>query len=311
MTWQIFFAGIGFGFLAVVAIGLAYIAIVFAASWLTLNLKRHRGAPDYPAFWRTEINRYQVKHAGVAGPWKTVWGSHPILKVFGLSDAVRGRWFIGWLRFDARVHTDEKDLIPQCRNAGRYLAEINDGTLCYLNHANEWQACPHFIKPSGDLPALPDDDADFTPELARNIIAVYQRLLGEAKCEACDGAGVNHHDQLWPGVIRCRYCKGTGKEPVVDPKVLPQQSLVVPMPLTPPKEGDDVYLIRKGVYFYRPNYQGYTTVKAEAGRYTKRDAEHEAAIEPKNMSAVKADDVPNPPHMVCLTCGAQDVGSGP
>jgi hypothetical protein len=28
------------------------------------------------------------------------------------------------------------------------------------------------------------------------------------------------------------------------------------------------YLIRKGGYFYRPNAQGYTTCKHEAGRYT-------------------------------------------
>lgn len=33
-----------------------------------------------------------------------------------------------------------------------------------------------------------------------------------------------------------------------------------------------MYLIRKGGYFYRPNAQGYTTSKAEAGRYTLAEA---------------------------------------
>ena len=28
-----------------------------------------------------------------------------------------------------------------------------------------------------DLPAVPDDDADFTPELARKIVRAYQELL--------------------------------------------------------------------------------------------------------------------------------------
>lgn len=32
------------------------------------------------------------------------------------------------------------------------------------------------------------------------------------------------------------------------------------------------YLIRKGGYFYRPNAQGYTVSKAEAGRYTLEEA---------------------------------------
>lgn len=37
--------------------------------------------------------------------------------------------------------------------------------------------------------------------------------------------------------------------------------------------GEDArYLIRKGGYYYRPNAQGYTTGKAEAGRYTLEEA---------------------------------------
>ncbi len=37
-------------------------------------------------------------------------------------------------------------------------------------------------------------------------------------------------------------------------------------------EGGERYLIRKGGYFYRPNAQGYTGCKAEAGRYTLEEA---------------------------------------
>ena len=50
---------------------------------------------------------------------------------------------------------------------------------------------------------------------------------------------------------------------------------------------------RKDGYWYRPNRQGYTTVKAEAGRYTESEAKAEASIEP-GMSAIRADDVPDP-----------------
>jgi hypothetical protein len=39
-----------------------------------------------------------------------------------------------------------------------------------------------------------------------------------------------------------------------------------------PVAGEAMYLIRKGGYFYRPNAQGYTISKAEAGRYTLADA---------------------------------------
>jgi len=36
--------------------------------------------------------------------------------------------------------------IPCAPNTGRYLAETNDGRLLYLNHANEWQECPNFLR---------------------------------------------------------------------------------------------------------------------------------------------------------------------
>jgi len=59
----------------------------------------------------------------------------------------------------------------------------------------------------------------------------------------------------------------------------------------PVAEGPDAWLIRKGGYFYRPNCQGYTTIKAEAGRYYEAEARREAAVEPWHMSAILADDV--------------------
>ena len=35
--------------------------------------------------------------------------------------------------------------IPRASNCARYLAEVNDGRLLYLNHANTWQECPNFL----------------------------------------------------------------------------------------------------------------------------------------------------------------------
>ena len=47
-----------------------------------------------------------------------------------------------------------------------------------------------------------------------------------------------------------------------------------PLPAHPPAAvaGEGEYLIRKGGYYYRPNAQGYTTDKAQAGRYSLDDA---------------------------------------
>lgn len=55
------------------------------------------------------------------------------------------------------------------------------------------------------------------------------------------------------------------------------------------------YLIRKAGYYYRPNRAGYTTSKFEAGRYTKAEAESEAAVEPWRMEAIHQDDVEDDP----------------
>jgi len=53
------------------------------------------------------------------------------------------------------------------------------------------------------------------------------------------------------------------------------------------------YLVKKDGYFYRPNAQGYTNFKFDAGRYTKAEAEAHAAVEPWHMAAVHEDDVPD------------------
>lgn len=41
---------------------------------------------------------------------------------------------------------NEIGTIPVVENCGRYLAEVNDGRLLYLNHANTWHECPNFIR---------------------------------------------------------------------------------------------------------------------------------------------------------------------
>lgn len=62
-----------------------------------------------------------------------------------------------------------------------------------------------------------------------------------------------------------------------------------------PARSDDAeehcYLIKKGGYWYRENRCGYTANKYDAGRYTKAEAEAEAAIEPWHMRAIHQDDV--------------------
>jgi hypothetical protein len=63
------------------------------------------------------------------------------------------------------------------------------------------------------LPELPDDDADFTPYLARKIIAKYQEILrGAAQpspdtCGTCMGSGYSNHPDS--GEV-CQACKGQG-----------------------------------------------------------------------------------------------------
>ena len=61
------------------------------------------------------------------------------------------------------------------------------------------------------------------------------------------------------------------------------------------------WLIRKNGYFYRPNKSGYTLEKAAAGRYTKADADREAAIEPHNFTVMHESEVEDAPQVVDLS----------
>ena len=44
------------------------------------------------------------------------------------------------------------------------------------------------------------------------------------------------------------------------------------------------WLIKKGRYYYRPNWSGYTVSRLDAGRYTRVQAEGECDIEPDNFT---------------------------
>lgn len=66
--------------------------------------------------------------------------------------------------------------------------------------------------------------------------------------------------------------------------------------LSEPRE----YLIRKNGYFYRPNRSGYTMEKVAAGRYTKEEADREAAIEPANFTVLHESEVPDAAEVVDL-----------
>lgn len=59
----------------------------------------------------------------------------------------------------------------------------------------------------------------------------------------------------------------------------------------PIAEGPDSWLIIKESSFYRPNAQGYTTNKTEAGRFTEEDAKAHAAS-CSDLTVIKADDWP-------------------
>lgn len=49
-----------------------------------------------------------------------------------------------------RIKELQKTTILRAKNTGRYLAEVNDGRLLYLNHAGAWQECPNFISGNRD-----------------------------------------------------------------------------------------------------------------------------------------------------------------
>ncbi|ESZ63739.1 hypothetical protein NL532_31925 [Mesorhizobium sp. C120A] len=60
------------------------------------------------------------------------------------------------------------------------------------------------------------------------------------------------------------------------------------------------WLIRKYGYFYRPNRAGYTMEKVAAGRYTKVEADREAAVEPHNFTVMHESEVPDAPEVETL-----------
>ncbi|RUU99430.1 ead/Ea22-like family protein [Mesorhizobium sp. M6A.T.Cr.TU.017.01.1.1] len=64
------------------------------------------------------------------------------------------------------------------------------------------------------------------------------------------------------------------------------------------------WLIRKGGYFYRANRAGYTTEKVSAGRYTKAEADAEAAIEPENFTVLHESEIPDAPEIEALKAEA-------
>jgi hypothetical protein len=50
------------------------------------------------------------------------------------------------------------------------------------------------------------------------------------------------------------------------------------------REGYAGYLIRKGNYYYRPRWSGYTKTTLDAGRYTLEQAQAEQRTEPDNFT---------------------------
>lgn len=59
------------------------------------------------------------------------------------------------------------------------------------------------------------------------------------------------------------------------------------------------WLIKKGQYYYRPNWSGYTGTTLDAGRYTREQADREALIEPENFTVELA------PEMVADGIGSE------
>jgi hypothetical protein len=60
------------------------------------------------------------------------------------------------------------------------------------------------------------------------------------------------------------------------------------------------WLILKNGYFYRPNRSGYTQEKAAAGRYTRAEADREAAIEPESFTVLHESEIPDAPKVTDL-----------
>lgn len=77
-------------------------------------------------------------------------------------------------------------LIPRAGNAGRYLAEANDGRLLYLNHATTWQECPNFITAAESRATA--SEAKVAEEKALKKIAFEYAATAEARVAGLVGA---------------------------------------------------------------------------------------------------------------------------
>lgn len=58
------------------------------------------------------------------------------------------------------------------------------------------------------------------------------------------------------------------------------------------------WLIRKNGHYYRSEWSGYTTNVHDAGRYTRAEAEREAAIEPWRMTALHISEIFTPEEVL-------------
>lgn len=54
-----------------------------------------------------------------------------------------------------------------------------------------------------------------------------------------------------------------------------------------------MYLLMKRGLYWRPNSQGYTGIKAEAGRYTEQEAKEWADHDRTDTTAIHEDDAPD------------------
>lgn len=132
-------------------------------------------------------------------------------------------------------------------------------------------------------------DREVTPHVFRERykaeyhVALYKWLFGQ---EAEEPSAVEFNADDWPALA------SVPAEPVAceRPILFMDEKGNITTTDGQPRE----WLIRKGCCFYRPNKAGYTTVKAEAGRYTELDARLEAEIEPWHMSAIHQDDWADP-----------------
>lgn len=147
------------------------------------------------------------------------------------------------------------------------------------------------------------------PEIEAELAAAKEReRLASERCIACHGKGWicdTTYDRTGQDV-QCDRCHGSGL-PRDKVQEIIRSAFARYRADAPAQSGQEaVWLIRKGGYFYRPNRAGYTSSWAEAGRYTKAEAEAEAAIEPWHMRAIHQDDW----HLPAPAQPAEEAGNG-